>query len=93
METGLTARTPGVGEVGLDFAVALQTTDASVTPTVDQITINYDEPTRYDPATVGAYGASTDFGVKRVDSTHTTFKNQTLTSQKVFLQLVQPTSP
>jgi hypothetical protein len=95
METGLTNIDPlsAPGSVGLDFAVALQTTDAAVTPTVDGLTINYDEPARYDPATVGAYGAATEFGVQRIDATTTKVKNQTVTTQKVFIQMTQPAAP
>lgn len=88
--TGLTNYTPGGGETGLDFAWGLQTTDASATPSVDLVTINYDEATTYAPASVGKYGSTSEFGVKRVSSTQTTIKNQTGTSQKIHATVITP---
>ncbi len=87
VQTGLAGHVPGVGET-IDFAFGLYTTVASSSPSIDGISINYDQPTSYDMATVGAYGASTDFGVRRLTSTTTRIKNQSGSTKSAFINIV-----
>ena len=72
----------------LDVLVSLRTLDANVTPTVDQLTIRYDEKAAYSPAPVGPYGWSQAFGMKHW-STVTKLKNQTNATQTVIAYVVK----
>lgn len=69
----------------LDFAFALKTTDAAATPSVDKLELVYNENVSYAPGTVGKEGASTEFGVRRIDPTHTRVTNQSGSTKSVFI--------
>lgn len=71
----------------LDFAFALKTTDAGVSPSVDGLSLTYTELSAYAPATVGATGAGQQFEVQRIDPTHTKVTNKSGASKKVFINL------
>jgi hypothetical protein len=88
--TGLTNYTPASGEDFLDLAWGMHTTDALATPTLDAVSVSYDEAARYAPASVGAYGSSAEFGVRRLTATTTKIKNMTGTTQKVHASILTP---
>jgi hypothetical protein len=59
MSTYFTGLTPPSGAVSLSWAFGLKTTDATVTPSVDSVSVQYDEAT---PWVAGVNG--TDYSVK-----------------------------
>lgn len=71
----------------IDFAFGLQTTDGSVTPSVDLVTITYQENSHYEMATIGNYTSSSDFGLKRVDPTTTIIKRINAVAGKAFITM------
>jgi len=68
----------------------LWTENASLTPSIDQITVEKLVNERYDPATVGPYGSSTDIGMRRTGPSTTKFKNQTVGELSVFINIITP---
>jgi len=74
----------------LDVAVALGTTNAQLTPSVDKLTLRYDEKASYSPALCGRYGSSADMGVKHW-SRVTTLKNQTGSAQTIIAYVARKT--
>lgn len=85
--TGLTAYSVQVADTFLDLAWDLSTSDASVTPSIDAVSINYDEDTYYDMASVGSYASGAEFGVRRLTATTTKVKNMMASSQKCFINV------
>lgn len=71
----------------IDFAFGLQTTNGSVTPSVDLVTITYQENSHYEMATIGNYTSSSDFGLKRVDPTTTIIKRINAVGGKAFITM------
>jgi hypothetical protein len=89
VQAGLTAYTPQSGETGLDFAWGFHSTDFAESPSLNSISISYDEGERYDPCSIGSYGSMAEFGVRRISPTQTKVKNQTGTTQRVFAGVFQ----
>jgi hypothetical protein len=78
------------GATFLDFAFSLETDVAYATPLITLIEVNYNEKARYDMATVGPYGASTEVGIRRAGPTQTKVKNQTAGVLDCFVNFLTP---
>ena len=89
-QAGFTAASFPDGATAIDVAWGLQTTNATLSPSLSQYTVNYTALARYDPMSVGPYGSGAELGVKRDGPTSTKIKNQTLVSQQVFANLLVP---
>lgn len=77
-------------ETTIDFCAAFKTSDATSTPKVSLVSINYDETTKYDPCTVGSYTSTSEFGISRVSPTQTKVKNMSGAQQQVFVHFIIP---
>lgn len=86
--SGYTLNFPDATEEAIDWAFSLKTTDLHVTPSIDQITYNYNERSHFELCTVGRYGSNTDYGVKRVNPTTTRFKKQTSGTTRTFVSVI-----
>lgn len=77
------------GYASLRVLVSLKTSQAGVTPSVDSITIQYDERASYSPAVLGRYDSQkAEFGVKHW-SRVTRIKNLTGTTQTIIAYVVR----
>lgn len=83
IEAGLVDYVPQSGDTALAIDWGLYTDDTDASPSIDAVVINYDEATRYDPASIGGYGSSAEFGVRRISPTQTKIKNLTGSTQKI----------
>lgn len=72
----------------LDLLICVATSNPDVTPSVDAITIQYDEKASYSPALIGRYGANVEFGIKHW-SRITSIKNQTSQAQTIIAYVVK----
>jgi len=75
------------GKSFIDLAFDLKTADVAVTPSVDLVTITYQENSHYEMATIGNYTSSSDFGLKRVDPTTTIIKRINAVPGKAFITM------
>lgn len=75
------------GKQFIDLAFDMKTTNAGASPSVDLVTITYQENSHYEMATIGNYTSSSDFGLKRVDPTTTIIKRINAVDGKAFITM------
>lgn len=86
IQSALSNYIPKTGDLALDFAFSLSTVDNIVTPTITDISINYNGLPSYATQSVGSYTSGSEYGLRRVSGTATEFKKlSTGTNLKAYI--------